>query len=160
MNATDIEPAGARELAKRLHTMYQVPGLQPDHPIARAVIELRNQAGVIEGLQGLSRAAGRGIRDAQLQISALTDHAELLRRQRDDLAMWLAQAVSWYASSGQHAPVGPCLVCDRVEQVTKLLERMRDQDRTSQNRVSSPAAPCGDFTRRGESSGGLSRWQG
>jgi hypothetical protein len=104
-----------------------------------------------------ARAAGHAIRDAQLQISALTDHAELLRRQRDDLAMWLAQAVSWYASSGQHAPVGKCPVCDRAEQVTTLLERMRDEHRTSQNQVSSPAATCGDFTRRGMSSGGLSR---
>jgi hypothetical protein len=104
-----------------------------------------------------ARAAGRAIRDAQLQISALTDHAELLRRQRDDLAMWLAQAVSWYASSGQHAPVGKCPVCDRVAQVTTLLQRMRDQDRTSQSRVFSPAASCGDFTRRGFGLGGLSR---
>jgi len=104
-----------------------------------------------------ARAAGRAIRDAQLQISALTDHAELLRRQRDEVAMWLAQAVSWYASSGQHAPVGQCPVCDRVQQVAKLLERMRDEERTSQSRVSSPAASCGDFTLRGCGLGGLSR---
>lgn len=117
MNATTTEPVSARELAKRLHAMYQVANLEPDHPIARAVIELRAQAGVIDGLQATSRAAGQAIRDAQAQIGRLTTERERLVSKLDDVLSWCFSVTA--CADPQ------CDMCRVTDGARDLLEELR-----------------------------------